>query len=112
MEIIQSERAALLNRTGEDHLEKGNFDAALNSFNATLELNPHLSSAYNNLGVLYLSMGRINEGLEQFVRALEAGNVDAETVENVFDIRTSFFAKYICEYRMDNRAEVGSDEYL
>ncbi len=57
--------------SGNELLEKGNFEEALSFFEQALLLNQNDPELWNNKGVALRSMGRYDEALECFNRSLE-----------------------------------------
>ena len=60
----------------------GNYQAALEAFGKTIELNPQYANAYYNRGVAYQSLGNIKQAIKDFDRAIELNPQDAEAYYN------------------------------
>lgn len=59
------------NGVGFCYYRQGQFDKAIQEFQAALKLNPYNSDAYNNLGSLYADKGMVDEAISLFKAALE-----------------------------------------
>ena len=55
---------------GRDLLDQGDFHHAADEFRAALEYLPQSAAAHNNFGVALASMGRIDQAVEHFRRAV------------------------------------------
>jgi lipoprotein NlpI len=55
-----------LNNEGFEHLRKGEYARAIQSFDESLRLNPDYAIAYGNRGITYFILGRFSEALNDF----------------------------------------------
>ncbi len=61
----------------ESALDKGNYTDALNDLNRAIELDPKMSSAYINRGILYKNQGDYDAALDDYNKAAELNPSDA-----------------------------------
>ena len=61
------------NNLGNDLLERGRIDAAIEQFRAALQLKPDCVEAYNNLGSALLHQGETNGAIDNFRKAIQFG---------------------------------------
>ncbi len=68
-----------LNRGG-DHLDEGEYDAAIDDYNEAIRLNPDRVEAYYNRGLAYVDKGDHNSAITDFNIAIELdpNNTEAE----------------------------------
>ena len=55
----------------------------------TIELNPNLPEAYNNLGLALKNIGKKNESIEYFIKALNYNSNNTEAYENLIKVLTT-----------------------
>ena len=63
-----------ISNQGYDELVDGDIASAEESFIEALKINPHNLFAKNNLGVVYLNSGRIEQARQMFLEVIEADN--------------------------------------
>jgi tetratricopeptide (TPR) repeat protein len=63
--------AAAHNNLVVAHIEKGQFDLAIQDFNKAIELDPKDAAAYNNLGAAYHDKGQFDLAIQELSKALE-----------------------------------------
>lgn len=63
-----------------------NYPSALEEYNQAVELNPNLSSAYTNRGVIFYKLGEIGKSLADYNRAVELNPNDSATYVNLSSI--------------------------
>lgn len=56
---------------GFEYMESENWEAAIAKFNETIKINPDNTQSYGNLGICYSSLGRKQEALDAFDKAIE-----------------------------------------
>ncbi|MEW6601098.1 MAG: FkbM family methyltransferase [Nitrospirota bacterium] len=76
------EKAASLNREGEELFGKGDIKGALNAFMRAAQADPRFATAYNNIGVVYLEQGDFPKSIDYFTKALSLCPDDKDTVMN------------------------------
>jgi tetratricopeptide (TPR) repeat protein len=69
---------------GEECLESGNYEWALESFNKAIEMNPGLEMAYLHRGRVYQELGKMREAVEDYAMFLE---VDSRGYEGAGDVK-------------------------
>ena len=64
---------------GMEHVEKKDFNAAVEEFNKAITLDPRFADARYQLGLIYLEINDPKSGLEQLAQAsnLDKSNIDA-----------------------------------
>lgn len=72
----------LFDERGEAYLELGNYQAALDDFNAWLEVSPNNADAYNDRGMALAGLGRYEEALADYNRALDIELTFAEAYDS------------------------------
>jgi len=58
---------------GDDHSRKGHYKEAIESYNEAIRLDPQNAKAYNNRGLTYQSLGKVEEAERDFQKAKELG---------------------------------------
>jgi tetratricopeptide (TPR) repeat protein len=69
---------------GEECLESGNYEWALESFNKAIEMNPNIEMAYYNRGRVYQELGKMREAVKDYAMFLE---VDSRGYEGAGDVK-------------------------
>ena len=69
---------------GEECLESGNYDWALESFSKAIEMNPGLEMAYYHRGRVYQELGKMREAVKDYAMFLE---VDSRGYEGAGDVK-------------------------
>jgi len=69
---------------GEECLESGNYEWALESFNKAIEMNPGLEMAYYHRGRVYQELGKMQEAVKDYAMFLE---VDSRGYEGAGDTK-------------------------
>jgi Flp pilus assembly protein TadD len=52
---------------------KGQYDQAISDFNKAIEINPKYANAYNNRGIVYISLGNMVSACHDWLKACELG---------------------------------------
>ena len=72
----------------DDTLAKsGNYQQAINDFNKAIELNPKYAEAYNNRGNVYNELRNSDMAIQNFKRAAQLGNKEAQEKLNSHGIK-------------------------
>ena len=81
----------------QEHIDKGiqlgnvgEFQKAISEFNKVLQLDPKNIHAYNNLGVVYFSLGNVDGVISSCTKAINLGIADA----NMYFFRGLMYGKY------------------
>ena len=83
------DNADLLNSLGEVMYHMGNLEESSTLFRRATQLNEHLAVAWNNLGVVYLSMNRAGDAVDCFKRCLAEEPDNASARDNLRELRES-----------------------
>ncbi len=68
-------------RATSDAKAKKEYEKAVNDFKETLDLDPTMKEAYNNLGFCYRKLGKLEESLKSYKRALKLDPDFAQALE-------------------------------
>jgi len=71
---------------GEECLESGNYEWALESFSKAIEMNPGLEIAYYHRGHVYQELGRMREAVKDYAMFLEVDNRGYEGAGDVKEL--------------------------
>ena len=63
----------------------GEFDVALENYKKALSINPNLTEAYNNLGLIYKKQGKINKAKEIFKKVI---NINSDFCDSHYNLAT------------------------
>lgn len=70
--------ASKWNDKGLEDYAKGNYDAAIGSFQKALEADPDNDKTYYNLGMVYFAKGNFDLANKNYQKAAKLGNDDAQ----------------------------------
>lgn len=70
------DRAVETFNQGSRFQAQGQYEEAAKWYREAIRINPRYGKAYNNLGSVYMSLGRQNDAVAQFRRAIELGGSD------------------------------------
>ena len=70
-------------RLGNAYHELGRLEESQAAYQAALALNPRLSKAYNNMGIVQAMRGNLGEARRSFLKAIETSSDNAEARENL-----------------------------
>lgn len=82
-EFRKYKAAETLNREGVDLLNAGNLDGARLAFLRSVEQNPELAIAHNNLGLLNYHQGKHDVAIRHFAKALQLEPSNLTIIENI-----------------------------
>ena len=85
--------------TLEDAKIKEEYDEATKYFRQSIKLNPKLSAAHCNLGVIYNRKGRVKEAIEEFKKGSRQDLVDL--TENEIEILLEYLPKQLTEEEVE-----------
>ena len=71
---------------GNKYYYEKNYPSALEEYNQAVELNPNLSAAYTNRGVIFYNLGEIEKSLADYNHAVELNPNDSATYVNLSSI--------------------------
>lgn len=77
-----ADRFAVLTFTALCHSRQGRWEDAIREYTSALQIREH-STVASNLGNCYLSLGRHNEALDAFLRAVRADDSNANAYNNI-----------------------------
>ena len=70
--------AQFYNQRGIFHFQKGNYQRALSDMEEAIKLHPYYADAYNNLGGIYLRMGKTEQAYKACEKAFQLSNGQIE----------------------------------
>jgi Flp pilus assembly protein TadD len=88
-DVMVPSQVAQMNKQGEALFAQGDLEGAMRAFTRAVEIDPSHGLAQNNLGVVLIRLGQQAAGLRCFVKALQTGRPDAQTLANVVEILTT-----------------------
>ncbi len=77
-----SKESEFLNKQGNEHLRKGEYDQAISVFSKALEIDPKHAIVYNNRGIAYSMKGEYDLAISDFSKAVEISPRYAEAYKN------------------------------
>lgn len=85
-------------RRGNELIQAGELEKAIDEYKSALELEPGNVDALTNLGVVYYNLGQLDDAVEQYSKALEIAPDDA-------DIHSNLAAAYVQLNQLDRALE-------